>query len=183
MTGPCHKGISLWAAFLAAGFASVRSFGNRSGGDGGEHLDVEIAPSLEVAGGDFGDGLAIVISGVARASEADTLQRYVCREGGLAHEGSNQVVSDEVHLDFFVDHGWGFAAEHVHLEYGFNVIPIELDFPAPVIERGQQLDWPEFGVGERGYQGNGPAAAVAGAQAHAHHADGQGGGQLLPLLF
>src|SRR5450631_2598118 len=148
MTWPRHKGISLWTAFLATGFASVRSFGNRSGGDGGEQLEVEIAPSLEMAGGDFGDGLAILI-------------------GGLAHEGPNQVVSDEVHLDFFVDHGWGFAAEHVHLEYGFNVIPIEFDFPAPVIERGQQLDRPEFGVGERGYQGNGPAAAVAGAQAHA----------------
>src|ERR1035441_2498135 len=111
MTGPRHKGISLWTAFLATGFASVRSFGNRSGGDGGEHLDVEIPPSLEMAGGDFGDGLAIVISGVTRAGEADTLQRYVCREGGLAHEGSNQVVSDEVHLDFFVDHGWGFAVK------------------------------------------------------------------------
>jgi hypothetical protein len=59
MTGPRHKGISRWTAFLAAGFASVRSFGNRSGGDGGEHLDVEIPPSLEEAGGDFGDGLAI----------------------------------------------------------------------------------------------------------------------------
>jgi hypothetical protein len=121
---------------LAAGFASVRSFGNWSGGDGGEHLEVEIAPSLEVAGGDFGDGLAIVISGVAGAGEADTLQRYVCREGGLTHEGANQVVSDEMHLDFFVDHGWGFAAEHVHVEDGFDVIPIEFDVPASAIERG-----------------------------------------------
>jgi hypothetical protein len=48
MTWTRHERIGLGTAFLAAGFASVRSFGNRSGGDGGEHLGVEIAPSLEV---------------------------------------------------------------------------------------------------------------------------------------
>jgi hypothetical protein len=29
-----------------------------------------------------------------------------------------------VHLDFFVDHGWGFATEQVHVEDGFDVIPL-----------------------------------------------------------
>jgi hypothetical protein len=121
---------------LAAGFASVWSFGHQIGGDGGEHLGVEPAPSFLLAGGDAGDGLAVVISGVARAGKANSLQRHLGREGGLRHEGANQVVSDEVHLDFFVDHGLGFAAKQVHVEGGFDVIPIEFDVPALAIERG-----------------------------------------------
>ena len=183
MTGPSHQRIGLGTALPAARFAPVRSFGHQIRGDGGEHLGVEKAAAVALAGGDSGDGLAVVVSGVARARKTNSLQRHMGGEGGLTHEGSNEVVSDEMHLDFFVDHDRGFATEHVHLQSGFDVIPIEFDFPAAVIERGQERHRPEFGIGQGGHQGDGPAAAVGGGQAYAHHAHGQGRGQLLPLFF
>jgi len=176
-----QKRVSFGTAFLATRFASSRSIGQQVGGDGGEHLRVESAAALFLAGGDSGDGLAVVVSGVARARKANPFQGDMGGESGLTHEGANQVVSDEMHLDFFVDHGRGSAAEHIHLQGGFDVIPIEFDFPAAVIERRQQVDGPEFRIGQGGHQGDSPAAAVGGLYAHAHHAHGQGRRHLLPL--
>jgi hypothetical protein len=62
VTGLSHKRIGLGSAILVARFASVRLFGHRVGGAGGEHLGVEPGPLFLMAGGDSGDGLPLAPS-------------------------------------------------------------------------------------------------------------------------
>ena len=102
--------------------------------------------------------------------------------GGLAHEGTDQVVGDEVHFQFLMDHGRAQAAKHVHMESGFDVIKIEFDLPAPGIKGRQQFDGPEQRVGQGSEEEDLLAASIAGGHPKAHQAHGEGRGQRVPLL-
>ncbi len=70
---------------------------------------------------------------VQRAFETESVQRGVADTGCLAHNGADEVVGNEVHFQFFVDHRRGQATEHVHVQGGLNVIQIEFDIPAPCV--------------------------------------------------
>jgi hypothetical protein len=103
------------------------------------------------------------MGGVERAFETHPIQGRIANQCRLRHERANEVIGDEMHLDFFIDHRGSFATEHIHVQSGFDVVPIEFNFPTPVIESGQQLARPELGVGEGRNQSNRLAAPVSGS--------------------
>lgn len=55
------------------------------------------------------------------------------------HHGADEVVSDDMHGEFFLDHRRSFAAKYVHAHSGFDVPQIKFGLPASSIEISECL--------------------------------------------
>ena len=162
MAGLGQERVRLRTAFLATGFAAVGSFGYQIRRQGREHFGIEPVPAAVVSGGDFGDRLAVVVEGIASPGEANPRQGHVAGERRLGHEATNEVVSDEMHLEFLLGHRRRAATEQIHIQDRLEVIPKEFNVPASAIQRGQEFDGPPLGIGEGRGQSNRTAAAAGG---------------------
>ena len=56
----------------------------------------------------------VVVDGIQRPVEADSIQSHSMLPGGLPHQRPYQVVPDPMHFHFFVNHGGTLAAQHIH---------------------------------------------------------------------
>ena len=66
--------------------------------------------------------------------EADIPRHDVRREGGLRHEQSNEVVSQQIYPDFLECHIRCLAAEDIHAHRFPDVANIQLYGPALLVE-------------------------------------------------
>jgi len=87
---------------------------------------------------------------VERALETDPPELTPVCDGAMQNEQPYGVVGTGMHEDFLLDHGGGFAAQHIHLHRRFDVAKKQLDAPAAVIQLGDLLDAILFGIDQRG---------------------------------
>lgn len=102
-SGSCEELVIFWSAFFGAGFGSVGAFGDGVCGDEAEHVQEE---AVLFAGG-FAGGIehrSPVAEGVERAFEADAGKWLVVSQGGRLHDMANDIVGDEVHVEFALNH-------------------------------------------------------------------------------
>ncbi len=81
-------------------------------------------------------GLPLAHGGQGRL-EAQSATLQVAGDGGVCHDGAQQVVGDDVHEQFPVDHFRGFAAQDVHAQRGFDVAQAQFAHPAHAVEPGE----------------------------------------------
>src|SRR3989344_7321601 len=70
--------------------------------------------------------------------EAQLAWVYVGVERRLRHEQADQVVSEQVHPQFLLDHRRRLATEHFHAEGGLDVAQVQLHVPAAPVQLGQR---------------------------------------------
>jgi len=63
------------------------------------------------------------------------------------HEGANEVVGNDVHPKFLLDHFGGFAAKDVHAHGCFDVAQEQFSLPASAVEFGEGFFGKFLGIG------------------------------------
>jgi hypothetical protein len=91
-----------------------------------------------------------VAEGVEGAFKADAGKGLVVSQGGGLHDVTDDIVGDEVHVEFACDHVEGAAAKDFHAEEGFEFAEVQLDGPALVVEFAEGFEGVELGVEEGG---------------------------------
>jgi hypothetical protein len=74
---------------------------------------------------------------VTGSFEADTIQFDSVIESGLEHEGADQVIGDQVHVQLTADHLGTKTSQHVHAHRGLDVSKEQLDQPPAAIQIGE----------------------------------------------
>src|SRR5438132_3862059 len=64
----------------------------------------------------------------------------------LGHHLANQVVRQQVHPDFFADHGRTVATQNVQLQEGLQRAQIEFDLPAIIPPKGDAYSRPRLAL-------------------------------------
>ena len=170
------------AAFFGSGFGSVGAFGEFVHGDEVEHFQEEAA----LFAGGFACGVedgGPVAEGVEGAFEADAGEWLVVLQGGGLHDVADDIVGDEVHVEFACDHVGGAAAEDFHAEEGFEFAEVQLDGPALVVEFAEGFEGVELGVEEGGGDEAACGAETFGGELDFHDSDGEGVGEGGELFF
>jgi len=128
------------------------------------------------------DGVAEVTQAIKSAFETDVGDGDVVFPSGLSSHQANQIVGDEVHIQFLSHHGGTLAGEHFHLQSGFEVIEAQFQVPAPKVSLEDLLGRIEFGIKQRGNQGDLADPKSRAPEAAAHNADSTLQGYSLPLF-
>jgi len=98
--------------------------------------------------------------GDKRAFEADAMKGNRVKDRRLEHGGTNEIVGDEVHGEFAVNHGGGPASEDIHSHGGLDVPEEEFGEPALEIELGEGGTRESLGIEEGGDYRNGTGSRV-----------------------
>lgn len=73
---------------------------------------------------------------------------------GLTHQGTNEIVGQEVDGQFLANHRWGLGAQHIHVHRGFEMSQIQLYFPPQAIQPGDVFLSIGDRIQQRGDHGN-----------------------------
>jgi hypothetical protein len=114
------------------------------------------------------------VEGVQRAFETETRGVCVVKAGGAEHEGTNEVIGDEVHPEFAADHGGGLAAKDIGAEGGLDVAKEEFGAPASKVEVGEGGFGVALGIQEGGRQADRAGAETGSADADFEFAHEEG---------
>ena len=124
MTKHTQPQIFILGAFDGSRLASFRSLGHQIRSQGFEQLGPELLAFL------FGPGLTHRVGKLAQriqsTFEADALQRDRMFGSGLGHGVAEQVVCEEMRIDFSLDHLGRATAEQFHFQSGFEIIQAHL---------------------------------------------------------
>src|SRR3954469_12503723 len=126
-------------------------------------------------------GRDVLSESIQSAFEADSLQRNRSDSGRLLHEQSNQIIGDEMHENFLLDHLRGFTTEHIHLQHGFEIAKGQFNLPALPIKSGQLQGRIFFGVQQRRHEDDFARAYFGASEGGFNNPDGQAFGHSLPV--
>lgn len=89
------------------------------------------------------------IEQLQRRFKAQLSRQAVADNSGLRHGAAHEIVSQQMHRDFFFHHRRCLAAQDVPLHHGFDRTQIELDVPAAGVKRGELGFTHGIGIGQR----------------------------------
>lgn len=170
------------AAFFGSGFGSVGALGEFVLGNEVEHFQEEAALLAGGFAGGVEDG-GPVAEGVEGAFEADAGEGCVVSQGGGLHDMADDIVGDEVHVEFACDHVGGAAAEDFHAEEGFEFAEVQFDGPALVVEFAEGFEGVELGVEEGGGDEAACGAEAFGGELDFDDPHGEGVGEVGELVL
>jgi hypothetical protein len=103
-----------------------------------------------LAGADGEEQRSPVSQGIDRALEAEPIQREPPAEGGVKHDGADQIVGNRLHPDFPLDQFRRLAAQDVQAHGDLDVPHEQFDPPAPQVQFGEGLVRVKNAVEQRG---------------------------------
>ncbi len=117
------------------------------GGDGAKKSIEELSNLNAALRGH--DGICVMVH-LAREPLKKSLQVNIVGDGGLLHQGVNEIVSDLMHCQLFENHLGGEATKEIHVEHGFDLSEVQLEVPALEIELFQFLGWMKLRIEQGG---------------------------------
>lgn len=101
------------------------------------------------------------------------------KEGGFEHDGADEIVRDEVHVEFAANHIGAETPQHVQVQDSFDVLEEELHLPAAAVEFGEGIGGEALGIAQRGRRKEDTGSGARDGDADSQHADGNGIGKRL----
>ena len=169
------------SSFDGARFGSVGAKRKAIRGEGMKQGAKEVTAESDV-GGDEGQMGRPLAQGVAGSFEAEAVEISGVEEGGFEHESADEVVSDEVHVEFAANHIGAETPQHVQVQDRFDVPEEELHLPAAAIEFGEGVSGEALGIEQRGRQKEDTSSEARDGDTDSEHADGNGIGNRLGKL-
>ena len=166
------------SSFDGARFGSVGAIREDIAGEGVEQSAIEATTEGGV-GGDEGQMGSPLAQGVTGSFEAEAAELGAVEEGRFEHEGADQVVGNEVHVQLAANHVGTETAQHVQVQDGFDVAEAEFDLPAAAIEFGEGVGRKALGIEQRGGEEEDAGSEAGDGDADFQHADGKGIGNRL----
>ena len=171
VTWSVEQGVLFWSAFECAGFAPSRAKRHQVTGKVKEEIEPEFSSAFLV-GSSIQRGAELAQS-VQGSFETEAVELGVELRHRLGHEAADQIVGDQVGQQFLFRHGWGLTAQLFHAHHGFEVSQAQFQAPAAGIKGDQLLRRIEFGVQERGHQGDAAVAMSSDARVKANDSHGE----------
>ena len=148
--------------------ASTGAMGKEISRDGEEHFIEEGCHGFGFILGPL-SRVGELAHGVQAALEGDSGELDIEGDGRLLHDTAHEVIGDKMHRQFALDHVGRFAAEHVHVEEGFEFPKVEFNTPALKVECGEFLGR-DGGIEHRGHQSHRAGAEALWSHIVADHA-------------
>src|SRR2546428_3780844 len=89
--------------------------------------------------------------------------------GGLLHESANQIIDDQVDLQFFGNEFWTLATQHVQVQDGFELMKVQFHCPTLPIKRAHFLRRIKFLIKQSSYQDHSAGAKARGGYFQTEH--------------
>ena len=161
------------SSFDSARFGSVGAKWEEILGEGAEQSAIE-ATTEGGMGGDESQMGCPLAQRVTGTFEAEAAEIGGVKKGRFEHEGADEVVGDQVHVEFATNHVGTQTAQHVQVHDGFDVAEEEFDLPPASIEFGEGVSGEALGIEERGGEEEDAGSEAGNGDGDFQHADGKG---------